>query len=61
VHPSSPRSPLIGVLLFASLTLNVLALLLPFVVIDAAGSDPWVYGLFGSVKMLWHSWCSPSR
>lgn len=52
-HSSLPHSPLIGVLLFASLVLNVLALILPFVVIDAAGSDPWVYGLFGSVKMLW--------
>lgn len=48
-----PRSPLIGVLLFASLVLNVLALVLPFVKIDAVGSNPWIYGLFGSVKMLW--------
>lgn len=46
------RSRLVGVLLTSSLVLNLLALLLPFVVIDAAGSNPWIYGLFGSVQML---------
>jgi len=46
------RSPLVGVLLGLSVVLNILALILPFVVIDAAGSSPWIYGLLGSVQML---------
>ena len=50
--PTYRRSWLIGVLLGVSLILNILALILPFVVIDAAGSDPWIYGLMGSVRML---------
>lgn len=51
--PTSSRSWLVAVLLLASFGCNVAALILPFIVIDAAGSDPWVYGLFGSVLMLW--------
>jgi uncharacterized paraquat-inducible protein A len=47
------RLPLIGLLLGISFGFNLLALWLPFVQIDAAGSAPWVYGLFGSVMMLW--------
>jgi uncharacterized paraquat-inducible protein A len=49
------RPPLVGVLLGAALILNLAALVLPFVEIDAIGSDPWVYGLLGSVQMLWDS------
>lgn len=47
------RPPLVAALLVASFGCNVAALLLPFIVIDAAGTAPWVYGLFGSVLMLW--------
>jgi paraquat-inducible protein A len=43
------------VLLVISFVLNVVALCLPFVVVDAAGSSPWIYGLFGSVRMLWEA------
>jgi paraquat-inducible protein A len=50
---ASPRPLLVAVLLSGSLGCNIAALLLPFIVIDAAGSAPWVYGLFGSVQMLW--------
>ena len=50
--PPPCRQPVVGVLLGVSLACNVLALCLPFVVIDAAGSRPWTYGLLGSVRML---------
>jgi paraquat-inducible protein A len=46
------RSVVVGALLGLSLVLNVVSLCLPFVVVDAAGMDPVVYGLFGSVQML---------
>ncbi|HEX3133069.1 MAG TPA: paraquat-inducible protein A [Planctomycetota bacterium] len=46
------RRPLIGGLLGLSLILNIAALCLPFVMVDAAGSDPYIYGLIGSVQML---------
>ena len=52
VVPAHRRPLLVGLLLGLSLALNVLALILPFVVIDAAGSAPWIYGLLGSVQML---------
>ncbi len=50
--PTYRRSWLIGALLAVSLVLNIMALILPFVKIDAAGSAPWIYGLMGSVRML---------
>ncbi len=46
------RPVLVGVILGLSLALNIFALILPFVVVDAAGSEPWIYGLLGSVQML---------
>jgi paraquat-inducible protein A len=49
----SYRRPVsVGVILGLSLALNILALILPFVVVDAAGSNPWIYGLLGTVQML---------
>lgn len=54
VPPAITHRPVLVVaLLTVSLVCNLLALWLPFVVIDAAGSSPWVYGLLGSVRMLW--------
>lgn len=59
-HASAPdsldhsyrRPPVVGVMLALSLGLNIMALILPFVVMDAAGSAPLIYGLLGSVQML---------
>ncbi len=52
VAHSYRRPPVVGMMLALSLCLNILALILPFVVMDAAGSDPLIYGLLGSVQML---------
>ena len=52
VAHSYRRPPVVGIMLALSLCLNILALILPFVVMDAAGSDPLIYGLLGSVQML---------
>lgn len=51
--PHAPRRhPLIAGLLGISLILNLAALCLPFVKLDAAGSREVIYGLFGSVRLL---------
>lgn len=50
--PNPRRHPFIGLLLLLSLIGNGAALCLPFVVVDAVGSAPEIYGLFGSVQML---------